>query len=63
MPVVDYERAWLALKAHVASKPAHGKRELFQEMVEIEVASMIPDGQEGFDPRPVARLQAAGDSR
>lgn len=60
---VDYERAWLALKAHIASKPSHGKRDLWETMAEIEVDSMVPDGQEGFDPRPapVARLRAAGD--
>jgi hypothetical protein len=63
VPVVDYERAWLALKAQIASKKSHGQRELFAAMGEIEVASMVPEGQEQFDPRPpsVVRLRAAGD--
>lgn len=57
---VDYERAWLALKALVDSKKSHGRKDLFIAMTEIELASRVPEGQEGFDPRaPVTRLHAA----
>lgn len=52
MAVVDYERAWLALKVVVSAKPSHGKRDLLAEMGQIEVDSRIPEGQEQFDPRP-----------
>jgi hypothetical protein len=60
---VDYERASHALKAQIAQKKSHGQRELFVAMGEIEVSSMVPEGQEQFDPRPppVTRLRAAGD--
>lgn len=60
--VIDYERAWLALKAHISEKTSHGRRDLFERIVEIEVESMVPEGQEQFDPRPPARLRAAGGS-
>jgi hypothetical protein len=50
--LVDYERAWLAMKAEVAKKPSHGKRDLQAAMVEIELGSLVPEGQERFDPRP-----------
>lgn len=57
--LVDYEVAWLKLRAEIASKSSHGKRDLLVTMSEIEVASMVPEGQEGFDPRPPTRLHAA----
>lgn len=62
--LVDHEVAWLKLKALIASKSSHGKKDLLVAMGEIEVESMVPEGQEGFDPRPagsVTRLRAAGD--
>lgn len=57
--LVDYEAAWLKLKAEIASKKSHGKRDLLVRMGEIEVDSMVPEGQEAFDPRPPTRLRAA----
>lgn len=60
--VVDYERAWLALKATIAEKSSHGRHDLFAVMSEIEVESLVPEGQEQFDPRPPTRLRAAGGS-
>jgi hypothetical protein len=51
--VVDHEKAWLALKAHISSKRSHGQDELFREMALIEVQSRIPEGEEAFDDRPV----------
>jgi hypothetical protein len=59
MAVVDYERAWMALKVQIAGKASHGKRDLQSAMAEIEIASMVPEGQEQFDPRPPVR-RAAG---
>lgn len=59
MPMVDYEAAWLRLRAEIASKRSHGKKDLLVTMSEIEVDSMIPEGQEQFDPRPPVRLRAA----
>jgi hypothetical protein len=52
MALVDYERAWLALKAEIAKKPSHGKRDLQATMVDIELGSLVPEGQERFDSRP-----------
>lgn len=57
MPVVDYESAWYALKAHIASKRSHGAGELAEEMARIEVENRLAEGQEGFDDRPPLSLQ------
>lgn len=57
--LVDYEAAWLKLRAEIAGKKSHGKRDLLVKMSEIEVESMVPEGQEGFDPVPPRRLRAA----
>lgn len=57
MAAVDYERAWLELKAHLGTKRSHGADELRVTMTEIEVESRVPEGEEGFDmtpPRPRA---------
>lgn len=53
MPVVDYESAWFALKAHVASKRSHGASELVEQMASLEVRHRLPEGQQGFDDRPL----------
>lgn len=50
--VVDYERAWMELKAHIVSRSSHGKRDLLSRMAEIEVETRVPEGEEGFDPTP-----------
>lgn len=63
MPAVDYERAWLRLKAHLDSKPSHGKRDLFAEMARIEVESEVPEGQDLFDVRPLRGSQSADGDR
>lgn len=49
----DSARAWLALKAYIASKSSHGKRDLLAKMGEVEVECMTPDEQRGFDPDPL----------
>lgn len=61
MPVVNYERAWLQLKAHIDGKPSHGTRDLLAQMGRIEVACEIPEAEEGFDARPLPRSKPAGD--
>ena len=40
---VDWERAWLRLKVTIASKPSHGKRDLFDAMGELEVECMASE--------------------
>lgn len=55
MAVVDHERAWLALKKVVTSKPSHGQRDLLSEMARIEIECEVPEGQEGFDGTPPAQ--------
>ena len=53
MTVVDFESAWYALKAHIASKRSHGAAELAEKMAKIEVSHRLPEGQSGFDDRPM----------
>lgn len=53
MAVIDYERAWLMLKASITEKGSHGKRDLLVRMVECEVACASDDDQ--FDPGPSVR--------
>ena len=52
---VDHARAWLALKAYLLSKNAHGQRDLLAHMARIEVESSVAEGEEGFDPSPLRR--------
>lgn len=53
MPAIDFEGAWYDLKAHVVSKGSHGKRELAEKMAEIELGHRLPEGQGGYDDRPL----------
>jgi hypothetical protein len=50
--VIDYERAWLAMKEVVLSKRSHGQDGLLADMTRIEIECRVPEGQEGFDPGP-----------
>lgn len=52
--VVDYERAWLLLKASIAEKGSHGKRDLLVTMAECEVACATDDDR--YDPGPLRRI-------
>jgi hypothetical protein len=52
---IDHERVLLGLKAHIRSKRSHGQDELLQMIADLEVGSQLPEGQEGFDRRPVPR--------
>lgn len=63
---VDWERAWLKLKAHVRTKPSHGKRDLFDAMGDIEVDCMaadllpVPQDEDLLEPeKPERHLRAA----
>lgn len=49
---VDWEAAWLSLKAEIVKKRSHGARDLALRMAEIEVDNRVPSGQEGYDPAP-----------
>lgn len=60
--VVDYEKAWVALKAEVVRKRSHGSRDLALLMAEIEVECRVPEGQEGFDGTPPAPRRTADTS-
>jgi hypothetical protein len=51
--VIDYERAWLAMKEVVLSKRSHGQDGLLTDMTRIEIECRVPEGQEGFDPGPL----------
>jgi len=53
--VIDYEKAWLALKVEIVQKRSHGARDLALLMAEIEVGCQVPEGQEGYDPTPIRR--------
>jgi hypothetical protein len=52
VPVVDHERAWVKLKAHIVEKRSHGQDELLRTMTDLEVLCEIPEEFEGFDDRP-----------
>lgn len=57
--IVDYEAAWLDLKALVASKRSHGNKDLALAMSEIEVKHRLSERDQQFDPRPPTRLHVA----
>jgi hypothetical protein len=50
--LVDYERAWLELKAHVVSKNSHGQRDLVGQMTRIEIDCRLPESERDFDETP-----------
>jgi hypothetical protein len=57
--IVDYERAWLELKAHVVSKNSHGQRDLVSTMTHIELDCRLPEGERNFDDTAVPRSTPA----
>lgn len=57
--IVDYERAWLELKAHIVSKNSHGQRDLISTMTHIEVDCRLPEGERNFDGTTVERSTSA----
>jgi hypothetical protein len=54
MAVVNYERAWLRLKAEVLEKRSHGSAGLIELMAKLEVENTIPEGPADFDSLPLA---------
>lgn len=62
MAVFDSQRAWLHLKAYVDSKASHGRSDLHQRMNQLEVEFVIPEAEEGFDPRPLPRRRSDADA-
>jgi len=53
--IVDYEKAWVEMKAHLLSKNSHGQRDLLTRMAAIEVDCRVPEGDRDFDPTPTYR--------
>lgn len=59
MSVIDYERAWVELKAYVVDRNSHGQRDLLREMTRIEVENRVPEGERDFTDGPIPlRAQA-----
>ena len=58
MPVVDFEAAWYALKAHIASEALTRGCRVAETMASIEVANRIPEMHQGYDDRPEGRYPA-----
>lgn len=54
---IDYEKAWVALKAEIVKQRSHGSAALALKMAQIEVDCRVPEGQQGFDPTPRPRVQ------
>ena len=50
--LVDYEKAWLELKAYVVSKNSHGQRDLVGRMTHIEIDCRLPESERDFDDTP-----------
>jgi hypothetical protein len=57
--IVDYEKAWLELKAYIVQKNSHGQRDLLARMSRVEVACRLPEGERDFDPTPTQRQSSA----
>jgi hypothetical protein len=53
--IVDYERAWIEMKAFLLSKNSHGQRDLLTRMALIETDCRVPEEERGFDPTPVKK--------
>lgn len=53
MAVVDYESAWYALKGRLSEKRSWGTAQIAEAMAEIEVKHRLPEGEWGFDDRPM----------
>lgn len=63
--LVDHERVVLALKARIREESQRGKRswgerELLALLADLEVEHRTPEGQEGFDDRPVPVSRGLG---
>lgn len=52
MAVVDFELAWLRLKAKLGTKRSWGADQVLLEMSQLEVETAVPEGERDFDRRP-----------
>ena len=50
--LVDYEKAFIELKARLLSKNSCGQRDLLSLLIQLEVTCRVPEGEENFDPTP-----------
>lgn len=50
---IDYEAAWMALKASILEKRSHGQKDLLADMSRLEVENAVPAGLASVPPRPV----------
>lgn len=53
MPAVDYERALVKVRAHIASKSSHGRDELLREIAGIEAECELSERESLYDARPL----------
>lgn len=52
MAFVDFELAWLELKAKLGEKRSWGTDQVLVEMAKLEVRCQLPEGERDFDARP-----------
>jgi hypothetical protein len=52
--IIDYEKAWVEMKAHLLSKNSHGQRDLLARMARIEIDCRVPEEERVYDPTPPA---------
>ena len=60
--LVDYERAWLRLKAVIDEKRSHGQRDLHAAMARLEIDCMLDHDTEAV-PTPTPRSTRATTER
>jgi hypothetical protein len=57
--LVDYERAFLELRASLLEKNSWGQRDLLSLLTRIEVDCRLPEGERNFDDTVVDRSTSA----
>lgn len=62
MAVVDFESAWYALKGKLSEKRSWGTAQIAEAMAEIEVSYRLPEGEWGFDDRPIPHGNRSSDT-
>lgn len=56
MAIVDFELAWLKLKAEIGQKRSWGADQVLLSMSRLEVDCQLPEGERDFDARPARQL-------
>jgi hypothetical protein len=56
--LVDYERAFLELRARLLEKNSWGQRDLLSMLTRIEVDCRLPEGERNFDDTVVRSTSA-----